>query len=217
MIWRDLTLCECTYTYRRAFKINKSNRILKYITGPKEESLWVEIRRRALLQCCMRSLQLKQSFFSLQNRQAPKTLWDPYIYIYMSRTLSSAEASLCCGEAGKKEKDFNGALCSSTASETFSILFNMLWRYQICIAKSPARFQFFRLLLLYRDTQREHLRRRECHAYDWINFCIAIVLIKFRKKKLKYMFCLLRISPRYLTRLSFSRNFSPLRSIFSVS
>ena len=69
-------------------------------------------------------------------------------------TLASAEASLCCGEAGEKEKErARGMMGRGKREEPFPA-FSLF-------PSSPARFLVFDYCYFYRDTQREPLRRRE--------------------------------------------------------
>ena len=64
-----------------------------------------------------------------------------------TRPLSSAEASLCCGEAGGKEKESMRGIRSH---------------------RPPHAFYFFHYCYFYRDTQWEPLRRRELpDFYRW--------------------------------------------------
>ena len=67
------------------------------------------------------------------------------------RALSSAEASLCCGEAGEKEKESaQGTMGRGERAPTVSLF-----------PSSPVRFLFFLLFYFDGDTQREPLLRRE--------------------------------------------------------
>ena len=108
----------------------------------------------------------------------------------MCATLPSAETSLCCGEAGKKEKEsargtmgrgkgegeerplsynvrFTGRICGSVVLAKPA---DYLGAYEDCFKddafsffpSSPARFSFFfYYCYFYRDIQREPRRRRE--------------------------------------------------------
>ena len=73
--------------------------------------------------------------------------------LIFTSTLSSAEASLCCGEAGEKEKESaRGTMGRGKREERPAVSL---------FPSSPARFLFFRLFYFDGDTQREPLRRRE--------------------------------------------------------
>ena len=67
-----------------------------------------------------------------------------------TETLSSAEASLCCGEAGEKEKERARGTTVREKRGTFFLL----------PIGPPCAFYFFDYCYFYRDIQREPLRRR---------------------------------------------------------
>ena len=72
-------------------------------------------------------------------------------------SLSFSGASLCRGEAGEREKDSARGTMGRRKREESSRLFPL----SIVPSALSFSFFFFRLLLFYRDTQREPLRRRE--------------------------------------------------------
>ena len=69
-------------------------------------------------------------------------------------TVSYAESSLCCGEAGEKKKKSRGARWEGERKKRDLPAFSLF-------RSSPARFLFFDYCYFYRDTERETLQRRE--------------------------------------------------------
>ena len=84
------------------------------------------------------------------------------------KPLSSAEAFLCCREAGEKEKESRGTMGSGTREETRGApVFSLLPSF-------PARYLFFDYCYFYWDTQRGASAQQRAMKPWFLSLCTAV-------------------------------------------